>query len=280
MHKYKSNKIRGGVSVLFKYMFLIFMSALALYPSIFVFISSFKTTQEIFLNSISLPKYWRMDNIVAVLTSPRLQMGYFNTFFYVAVTLICTAFLGSMAAYVSSRMAKSSALHLLFSFGIMIPMNAILVPTYLTTNALHLSGTRFGLILIYVAFAMPITVFILHGFMKNIPFEMEEAAVIDGCSKRRCFFSIILPMSKPGLATVLILNLMNVWNDYLFNMIIGSKKELYNITTTINQFKTDYRVDYGMICAGLLFSIIPLAIVYIVFQENVIRGMAAGAVKS
>lgn len=280
-NEYMLGRIKEKVGVFFKYLFLILITAISLVPIVWVFISSFKSNTEIMVNSFGLPVEWITKNVKQVFTSPNLISGYVNTLITGGLVLLFTTVLGSMTAYVSSRRMKSSWLHSYYALGIMIPMQAILIPTFLVLKFLGITYTRTGIVLAYVAATMPITVFVLHGFMGGIPKEMDEAATIDGCSPFRTFWAVIMPISKPGLATVLTLNLLTVWNDYLFSLVIGGSK-YYNITVVINNFKgqPDTAIEYGLVCAGLMFSILPLAIVYIILQENVIRGMSEGAIKA
>ncbi len=185
-----------------------------------------------------------------------------------------------MAAYVTSRLLRSEILYRYFTIGLMIPGSTLLIPTFIIVKNIGLVYTLPGVILAYSGGSFPITVFMLHGFMKNIPRELEEAAIVDGCSRAGCFWRIILPLSKPGLATVLTLLFLNVWNDYLIDLVVGGKDSLKNLIVSIYYFRTEFKVDYGMTCAGLMFSIIPVAIVYAIFQEQVIVGMTEGAVKA
>jgi raffinose/stachyose/melibiose transport system permease protein len=243
--------------------------------------SGFKTTSEIYTNTLNLPQNWIMENYKKVLTSPNLLLGFYNSFVTAFGVLLIGTIIGSMAAYVSSRLMKSGLLHTYFALGIMIPMHSILIPTFHIMKNFGMLYTRHGIILAYIASTLPITVFILHGFMKGIPHEMEEAAIIDGCTRTRTFFSIIMPMSKSGIATILTLNVLSVWNDFLFSLIIGGQK-YFNITVVINNFHmdSDNITNYALICAGITFSILPLAIMYLALQEHVIRGIAEGAIKA
>ena len=277
----KPMRIHFHIGSFLRYFFLICMTFFAIFPIIWVIIGGFKTNVEIFNNTLSLPKKWIFSNYQKVLTSSYLLSGYYNSFVTGFWVLFLGLTFGSMTAYVSSRLMKNTALHTYFALGIMIPMHSVLIPTFHIMKNLGLVYTRYGIILAYVASTLPITVFVLHGFMKGIPREMEEAAVIDGCSRARTFLNIILPMSKPGIATVLTLNVLTVWNDYLFSMIIGGQK-YFNITVIINNFRSDAEntTNFAVICAGIAFSIIPLAVAYLALQENVIKGMAEGAVKA
>ena len=276
----KSNaaSVAGNVG---KYAFLSLMAVISLFPIVWVFLSAFKTKTEIYTNSFGLPREWITDNITYVFSSNSLWSGYKNTIVTGMLVLVCTLLLGSMVSYVSARRLRSSWLHSYYALGIMIPMHSILIPTFLILKTIGLVYTRAGIVLCYVASTMPITVFVLHGFMKGIPGEMEEAARMDGCGPARSFFALILPISKPGLATVLTLNLLTVWNDYLFSLVIGGSK-YYNITVAINNFKgtPENAINYGAVCSGLVFSILPLIIIYVLLQEHVIKGMCEGAIKA
>lgn len=280
-NEYRAGLIKRRTGVFFKYLFLILIALISVSPLVWVFLSAFKTNTEIMVNSFGLPHEWITKNVRQVFTSPNLISGYVNTIVTGSLVLLATILLGSMTSYISSRRMRSAWMHNYYSLGIMIPMQAILIPTFLVLKFLGITYTRTGIVLAYVAATMPITVFILHGFMKGIPKDLEEAAIIDGCSPFRLYWAIIMPVSKPGLATVLTLNLLTVWNDYLFSLVIGGSK-FYNITVVINNFKgqPDTAIEYGLVCAGLMFSILPLAILYILMQENVIKGMAEGAIKA
>jgi raffinose/stachyose/melibiose transport system permease protein len=281
MTYFEKKRIYHNIAGFFRYFILISAVLLALYPIFWVVMSGFKSTSEIYMNTFYLPKNWILDNYKRVFASPSLLSGFYNSFVNAFWVLFLGTMFGSMTAYVSSRLMKSGALQTYYAFGIMIPMHSILIPTFHIMKNLGLVYTRYGIILAYVASTLPITVFVLHGFMKGIPHEMEEAAIIDGCSRARTFFSVILPMAKPGLATVLTLNVLSVWNDYLFALVIGGQK-YFNITVIINNFRgdSDNTTNYALICAGIAFSILPLAAMYLALQEHVIRGMAEGAIKA
>jgi raffinose/stachyose/melibiose transport system permease protein len=161
----------------------------------------------------------------------------------------------------------------------MVPVHTILLPSYIFVRQLHLTNTRLSIILVYIAFNISMSVFILVGFMKSLPRELEEAAIIDGCSRTRTFFSIIFPLSKPGLATIGTLAFLNNWNDYLVPLIFLTSSKLKVITLGVQELKGIFVEDLGLITAGVVLSFVPVVVVYIIFQEQVIKGMTAGAVK-
>ena len=232
------------------------------------------------MNSIGLPKVWRVDNYLRVFRSPSLLIGYRNSIVITFSVMAITLLIGSMAAYVISRKLKGSLMATYFTMGIMIPMTSILIPSFLLLTRLHLVGTMFGIIIAYAASQLSITIFILVGFMKGISKELEEAAIIDGCSNTRTFFSIIFPLSKPGIATAMTLVFLYCWNDYLYALIIGGSGNLRTLIVAITYFKTEFKTEYGPICAGLIFSIVPITIAYGLLQEQVIKGLAEGAIKA
>lgn len=280
MDIYRKKAAQSKILMTIKYVFLIFTALLSLYPFIWVLLSSFKNNNEIYLNSFGLPNVWRVENYTRALSSSMLVRGFRNSIVITGCVLLIAIPLGAMASYVTSRMSRNSKLYTYFTVGIMIPGATLLIPTFIILKNMGLVYTLPGIILAYAGQSMPLSVFMLHGFMKNLPFELEEAAIIDGCSRTGCFFRIILPLSKPGIATVLMLLFLNVWNDYLLDLIIGGKDNLKNLIVGIFYFRSEFIVDYGLTCAGLMFSIVPVAVVYFLFQEQVMAGMVEGAVKA
>lgn len=273
-------KIKQRTGNVLKYAVVIFSCALALYPFLWVILSSFKDNQEIYMNSMGFPQVWRLDNYVRIFHSPSLLIGYRNSIIITFSVMAITLLIGSMGAYVIARKMKGTAIYTYFTMGIMIPMTSILIPSFLILTKMKLVGTMFGIIIAYAASQMSITIFILVGFMKGIPLELEEAAIIDGCSSSRTFFSIIFPLSKPGIATAMTLVFLYCWNDYLYALIIGGSGNLRTLIVAITYFKTEFKTEYGPICAGLIFSIIPITIAYGLLQEQVIKGLAEGAIKA
>jgi raffinose/stachyose/melibiose transport system permease protein len=184
-----------------------------------------------------------------------------------------------MASYVIARVIRSNLLYLYFTLGIMIPIHTILLPSLLLTKTFNLINTRLSLILVYIAFRLSISIFILVGFMKSIPGEFEEVAFIDGASRVRTFFRVIFPLSRPAIATVGLLATIENWNAYLMPLVIITAKELKVITQGLQELKSLYWTDYGLMSAGLVISFIPMVLIYILFQEQVIAGLTAGGLK-
>jgi raffinose/stachyose/melibiose transport system permease protein len=272
-------KNRFGVVV--KYILVTFMSLLALYPFLWVANSGFKSNQEIYMNSFGLPREWKIDNYTRAVMSNSLRTGFRNSIIVTASVLTTVVILGSMVSYVIARvLPRNKWLYLYFTVGIMIPMTSVLIPVFLMLRQIGLLNSLMGLIVIYSACQMSMTVFVLTGFLRGIPREIEEAAIIDGASRLQAFFKIVFPLSKPGIATVCTLVFIYCWNEYVLATIITGSGRLRTIIVAVYMSKVEMQIDYGMLCANLVMSILPVVIFYLLFQEQVIKGMTAGSVKS
>jgi raffinose/stachyose/melibiose transport system permease protein len=262
-----------------KYALLSVYGVTTIFPFIWVLISSVKTNAEIYSSPFALPKVWQFGNYLKAWTSGNIGVNFFNSFYITAIAVTLVLLFGAMASYILARVYPSLALYTLFALGIMIPAQTILIPTFSILKELNLVNNHVGLILMYVVSNLSLTIFILVSFMKTLPKELEEAAIVDGADRYRIFFSIILPLSAPGLATVGILALLSCWNEYLFAYVLISSPDLKTLTQGIYGMKGEYMTDYGPMTAGLTITMIPVIILYMLFQEKVVAGMTAGAVK-
>lgn len=275
-----SSDIKHKIGVFLKYFVLIFQSVLALYPFIWVINSGFKSNQEIYMNSFGLPAIWKIENYIRAINSESMRTGFTNSVIVTASVLVLVVVCGSMVSYVIANVLRSNVMYLYFTMGIMIPMTSILIPVFLMLKTMGLLNSLLGLIIIYAACQMSMTVFVLTGFLRGIPKEIEEAAIIDGCTRTQSFFKIIFPLAKPGIATVCTLVFIYCWNDYLFSTIIAGSGRLRTIIVAVYMSKSEMQTDYGMLCANLAMSILPIMIFYAIFQEQVIKGMVSGSVKA
>lgn len=192
-------------------------------------------------------------------------------------TLFIVLLSGAMAAYVLAKVMPSSLLYGYFTLGLVIPVHVILIPTFILIRELGLTNSLLSLIIIYSATGLPLAVFILTGFMKSIPSEIEEAAIVDGAGRTAVFFRIILPMSRPGLAVVGTLTLLTCWNDYLIAVVMISSRLSKTLPQGLYALRGQWTTDYALLSAGLVISVVPVIIVYILFQEQFIRGATAGS---
>lgn len=241
---------------------------------------SLKDTDEIFRgNLIGLPQQWLFSNYTNAWGSGgKISMFMMNSVIVTAVTLLITSFLGFMSAYGLLRM-RWKGQKVVFTYilmGMMIPMHAALYP--LTVTMMPLMKTHLALIIPYAAFNIPITVLILSGFISNIPYEMEEAACIDGSGIYRTAFTIILPMMVPALITAAIFVFLQVWNELLLASVFTTDK-VRTLTVGIQQMSGQYQTDYGSMGAALVIATLPTLILYISMSSQVQKSLIAGAIK-
>ncbi|GAB6100124.1 carbohydrate ABC transporter permease [Halanaerocella petrolearia] len=262
-------------------LFLAFWLLITSYPLIFMIQSSFKSKMEFITESVwSLPNSLSFKNYIQAIDS-----GFYIYFFNsLIVSFLALAFIilsASMASYVISRIdfKINGLVFILFVAGMMIPVHVTLIPIYKLTKFLGLYDQLVGLVGPYVAFSLPISIFILTGFMQDIPKELEEAAIIDGANKFQIFTKVILPLSKPAISTVAIYNLVMLWNEFVYALILLSDPEKWTLTLGLFNFQGQYGIDIPLVMTVLTLSILPLILLYIFFQERVIKGMTAGALK-
>jgi raffinose/stachyose/melibiose transport system permease protein len=264
---------------------LVFLSILIvtqLYPLIWLLAYSLKTNEEILSGSFfALPHVPQWHNYVDAYKSGNYLQFLFNSIFVTSVTMIAVITLSAMVAYAITRFRwrYGQLVMTIFLIGMMIPMQATLLPLMIIFKYIHVLNTRWALILPYVAFSSPIAVFILSGFMKSIPQEIEESAIMDGASVYLTFRSIILPISVPPIMTVCILTFISIWNEYILAATFISSEKLKTLPFGIYSFVSQYSINYGGIGAFLVLGALPVIIIYFSFSEKITKGMVAGAVK-
>ncbi len=276
LNYYRNQKVLG-VSIRYLAMVLFALSSLS--PFLWILLSSLKTNSEIYGKPFGLPSVLVFENYVTAWNNANIGVNLFNSLLVSFSAVAIVVLFGSMAAYILARVKTSLFLYTYFTLGIMVPVHTILIPTFILMKDFGLNNTREGLIILYAVSNLSLAIFILVGFMKSIPVEIEEAAIMDGCSMPQVFFKVIFPLSMPGLATIGILTFLNCWNEYLFAYILISNDKLKTVTQGIFALQGAYNTNYGPLCAGLTLAIIPVMIIYVIFSEQVIAGMTAGAVK-
>ncbi len=261
--------------------FLIVWVLIADLPFLFMAFTSFKTQMDLLTGAVwELPKQPTFSNYLTVFKGNFIS--YFkNSIIAVSLSVVLILLISSMSAYVFAR-AKfklNSALYSLIIAGMAIPIHVTLIPIYLLTKRIGVYDNIFGLIGPYVALSLPMSVFILTEFMREIPVELEKAAKIDGCSFFRIYSDIILPLSKPALITVAIYNGTYLWNEFIFALVLTSSPSKRTLPLGIWDFQGQYGSDIPAIMAFLTLSLLPMLIAYILGQDKIIKGMMAGAVK-
>ena len=268
-------------SKIIKYIILVMLSLMVVFPLYFAILSSLKTGMEIFTKPFHFPEKIATDTYPRAIQVGNIGVCFLNSVFVTAATMIVTGLFGTMASYVLARCKfKSQAFwYTLFVAGLMIPIQSVIIPLSYTFGKIHLHDSYTMLILLYSAFQLPMTIFITTNFLKGIPFELEEAATIDGCSKTRTFFQIIVPLSIPGITTSSVFAFLGAWNNLIFPLIFVSKKSMQVIAIGLQAFFAQRVSDYGGVMAAIIISIAPPILAYVFLQEKVEKGMVAGAVK-
>ncbi|MFC7063366.1 carbohydrate ABC transporter permease [Halobacillus seohaensis] len=263
------------------YAILIIYGLINAYPILWMVINSFKSNAEFAENPFAFPVHWLFENYQTAWETARLDTYFLNSIIVSVVAVIITVLAGAFASYFLSRFNFKWGKYMygFFVFGLLIPIHATLVPMFLLMKNLGLLNTHVGLIFPYIAFNLPITIFILVSFMKAFPKDIEESAIMDGCGVFRIFWSIILPMTRPALATVVILNFINNWNEFSFALVLINEESLKTLPLGLANFAGQYTTNYGAQMAGLTLAIIPTIVIYMLLEEHLVKGMTAGAVK-
>lgn len=271
--------IVGGLS----HTILTIWSIVVVLPMLWVLLSSFKTTSEIFASPFALPKTWNFDNYVNAWTTSGIGNFFVNTIVVVFGALVLTMLFGSMSAYVLARFQfpGSRAIYYLMLAGLTFPIFLAIVPLFFVLQGTGLLNTLPGLIITYTAFAFPFTVFFLFSFFKALPNSIAEAAAIDGAGEWRTFFQVMLPMARPGLATVAILNFVGLWNQFLLPIALNTNPDNYVLTQGMAQFaaQAGYSVDAGALFAAVVITVIPVLVVYLIFQRQLQGSVSQGTNK-
>ncbi|UNK18405.1 carbohydrate ABC transporter permease [Paenibacillus sp. N3/727] len=278
VEKKKKISVAKGLVLLFLSVLLITQ----LYPLLWLLIYSLKTNEEILSGSFfSLPTAPQWNNFTAAVNSGNYFRYLLNSFFVTSITMAGVLLLSSLASFAISRFRwkYGQMVLLVFLIGMMIPLQATLLPLMIIFKNLSILNTHLSIILPYIAFQTPIAVFILSGFMKSIPHEIEESAVIDGAGIFRIFRSIILPISVPPMMTVSILTFINIWNEYILAATFISAEKLKTLPFGVNSFVSQYSVNYGAIGAFLVLGALPVILIYFLLADKITKGMVSGAVK-
>ncbi|MDO5425299.1 MAG: carbohydrate ABC transporter permease [Eubacteriales bacterium] len=261
-------------------LFFVFLALIILLPMAWMIINSLKTNQEMFKNSLALPAVPQFNNWVKAWNSG-LYKYFGNSLIVSGASLLGILVLSSLLAYGLTRFqAKgSNVIFLIVLGGMALSEQVALVPLYKILKAMHIYNTYWALILPYVAFRIPFTVFLMRSYFIAIPRELEEAAVVDGYNSFQIFLKIIVPISKPIFASCAIVCLNHVWNEFLFANVFLESKALMTIPIGLMTFKGDLRADYTTMLAGIIIASLPMIILFLCMSRQFVRGLTAGAVK-
>ncbi|MCI8659697.1 MAG: carbohydrate ABC transporter permease [Lachnospiraceae bacterium] len=272
--------LRARILKILLHLFLLILVAIILFPVCWLVLNSLKTNQEMFLDSLALPKKWMFENYVTA-WNKGLVSYFVNSIIVGVLSIGIILALSSMMAYGLTRfnLPGSGFLFILVLGGMALSEQVALVPLYKILQAIKLYNTRAALVLPYVAFRIPFTMFLMRSYFISIPKELEEAAIVDGCKSWQRFTKIILPISKPVLASCAIVNLNHVWNEFLFANVFLENKKLMTIPLGLMTFQGDLKSDYVVMLSGILICSLPMVILFLCMSRQFVRGLTSGAVK-
>jgi len=263
--------------VLLVYVFII------LFPFVFVLFSSLKDSNDQIVNApFGFPTQLAFDNYKDAWTQAKISTYFFNSAYLSVAAAVAAILLAAATAYALSRMRMektSKAIYQFILLGMLIPGNVLFIAQYILVQKLGLLDTHWALFLPYTAGALPFSVLLIVAFMKAIPSEMEEAAIMDGLGVIGSFFRIILPLTMPALVTVFIINLLGNWNEYLLSNFFISSDKLKTLPTGMVGFRDAFQTSYPLVFTGIVISVLPILVVYAFLQRTIIEGLTAGSVK-
>jgi raffinose/stachyose/melibiose transport system permease protein len=263
------------------YLVLGTLAAVFLYPVLLMILTAFKPTPEIFRNPFGLPASWGLDGFQEVWQRAKFGLYLRNSLLITGASALLLLATAAPAAYALARYSfrLRGVLFLFFLAGIMIPIRLGILPLYLLMRDLNLLDTPFSLILTYTASGMPMSVFLLSVFFRNLPRELEDAARIDGCTETQTFWRIMLPLVRPGLATVVIVNVVPWWNDFFFPLLFIQTDTWKTIPLGMQIFFGQHLVNWSLVFSGMVLASLPLLVIYLLMSRQFIAGLTAGAVK-
>lgn len=276
-----NRKLIGRILI---YLFLIITFIVFIFPFVLIIINSFKTNGQILENPFSLPTAFSFKHFADVIAKMNLSVTFFNSLIITVISTGLILLFSSMTAYYLVRFSSkfSKIFFSLLVASMIIPFQSVMIPLiYIYGARLHLIDTLPIplLIILYTGFGSALSVFIYHGFIKSIPKELEEAALIDGCGTKKTFFKIVFPMLAPTSTTIGILNVMWIWNDYLLPSLILNKENLYTMPIKMKVFNGTYMNNWELLIPALLLTILPILIVYFIAQKYIIEGVMQGSIK-
>ncbi len=277
----KLNKKKISIPTILIYVFLCILALVYILPLVWVVLVSFKTNTEIFSSPFALPETFYLENYQVAWTAGHLGRATLNSFIVCASTLLLSMLLGSMAAFAIGRLRwkASGAMMVYFMTGMMIPVHCVLIPLFTRFTKLGLSNSLVGLILPYLTFSLPTTIFIMTGFFRSIPNELVESACMDGCTIYGIFFKICMPLARTGLFVTGLMTFVANWNELLLAMVFISDDTKKTLPVSLSKFVGPYNTNYTQMFAAIVVAIIPTIVVYCMFSNQIVDGLTTGAVK-
>ena len=260
---------------------ILFFIIIDIYPIFFMIFSSFKTNSEFLSSVISLPRIWHFENYINAWRVAKIGQFFLNSVYLTVISIVVVLVLSFFASYIFARI-QFKLRGLFFSYfivGMLIPMHSVLVPLYLLFSKLGLLNRWYTLLLPYTAIGLPYAIYLFESFIRAIPTEIEESAVIDGASNIQTLLKIILPMCKPAVVSVTVLVFINIWNDFAIALVLIRDNAYKTIQLGLTNFVGQMTTQYTQLMAALVITTLPVLVTYLLFQDKLTKSMISGAIK-
>ena len=278
-----THKAKKGLLGIFMNLILWIFSLSCIFPIVWMIYSSLKEKRVFNADIVGLPKNPTLINYTRILTNPdyHLPESMFNSFRTTALSILLIVAFSFIVGYILARVRfkLNRVLYVMFLMGMLIPIHSLLVPIYVVFKKCNISNQWFTLLLPYVSFGLPMGIFLVEGFVKTVPVDLEEAAAIDGSNFTHTLWMIIFPICRPILVTVAIIQVFSCWNEFSFALVLIKDVGLQTVPLALTQFKGQFASDYPKQMAAMLLTMAPIVVLYFAFSRQIIKGMVAGAVK-
>jgi ABC-type sugar transport system, permease component len=250
-------------------------------PFVFVLINSFKARKDIVSNPLALPNNFKFSNYIDAFEKMNYGHAFVNTLIITVLSVLIIIIFSSMTAYILVRKDWKFNKFIFFAMvlSMIIPFQGIMIPLVSIYGSMGMLNTKWALIYMYLGFGLSLAVFMYHGFIKSIPVELEEAAMIDGASRFQTFWQIVFPIMKPITMTITTLDVLWIWNDFLLPSLILIAPDERTLQLSTYAFNGTYTTDYGLSMSALMLSILPVLIIYLFLQKSIIGGVLQGSIK-
>ena len=283
MNQALTGKFSDKLTSFFIYLFLILWSLMVIFPMVWVVASSLKTDKEIFMSPWQLPSQLMFDNFVRAWGKANIGLYFANSLLVILPAIFFTLLFSAMAGYVLARFTFPGNRFIFYAFlgGMLFPVMLALVPLFFLLQSLSIVDTRFGLVLVYIAYSLPFTVFFMTGFFKTLPTEVLEAATMDGANNFQLFFLVVIPLAQNGLVSMGIFNFLGMWNQYILPLVLLTSSGKYVLSQGLAflAHQQRYQSDWSGLFAAIVIVMLPTLIVYTIFQNQIQRGLTVGALK-
>lgn len=274
-------RVKRMTTSFFTHAFLILVSVTCLFPLWWAFSSSLKTQQTVFTDLSLFPSQPQWQNYFNAWVKADFSLYFVNSLIYTSVVVVGVIIIASMAAFAFSRLQfpGRNILFLILISTMMIPVPGSIIPLYVLLNKLHLINTRLGYIIPQINGGLALAIFLLKTFFDDLPKELEDSARIDGCGRLRVYWYIAMPLARPAIAVLAIFNILAVWNEYLLANLVLSDKKLMPLQRGLMMFQGAHITEYPLLMAGIVITVLPVLVAYLMLQKHIIKGITAGAVK-